>query len=75
MGLRRILTTIVGIVQSVIGALAIIFAYMLYHNFFNVRGFLDILGENVPVYMLFLFIFGFVSIISGLFLIHERLES
>ncbi|MCZ2809389.1 MAG: hypothetical protein O2V44_08550 [Candidatus Bathyarchaeota archaeon] len=73
MGLRRILAGFVGALQAAIGVLAVIFAYVLYHNFFDVQSLMNI-SENVPVYMLLLFVFGFVSIISGLFLIHERLE-
>lgn len=74
MGLRRILTALVGALQSAIGVLAVSFAYVLHHNFFDFQSLMNISGENVPVYMLLLFVFGFVSIISGLFLIRERLE-
>lgn len=74
MGLRRILAVVVGSLQAAIGVLAVIFTYVLYHNFFDVQSLMNI-SENVPVYMLLLFVFGFVSIISGLFLIHERLGS
>ncbi len=74
MGLRRILAAVVGALQAAIGVLAVIFAYMLYHNFFNVQSLMNLSKETVPVYMLLLFVLGFVSIISGLFLIHERLE-
>lgn len=74
MGLRRILAVVVGSLQAAIGVLAVLFIYVLYHNFFDVQSLMNI-SENVPVYMLLLFVFGFVSIISGLFLIHERLGS
>jgi hypothetical protein len=74
MTLRRILAAVVGTLQAATGALAVIFAYILYHIFFDVQGLMNISEENVPVHMLLLFVFGFVSIISGLFLIHERLE-
>lgn len=73
MGLRRILVSFVGALQAAIGVSAVILAYVLHHNFFDVQSLMNI-SENVPVYMLLLFVFGFVSIISGLFLIHERLE-
>ena len=75
MGSRRIVGAAVGTLQAAIGVLAVIFAYVLYHNFFDVQSSMNVSGENVPVYMLLLFVFGFVSLISGLFLIHERLES
>ena len=75
MGPRNILAAVVGTLQVAIGVLAVIFAYVLYHNFFDVQGLIDILEENVPVYMLLLFVFGLVSIVSGFLLIHELLES
>ena len=74
MRVKRALVAVVGVAQGAIGVLAVIFAYMLYHNFFNVQGLVSMSEENVPIYMLLLFVFGFISIISGLFLIHERLE-
>lgn len=74
MGLRRIFVALIGALQSALGILAVIFAFVLYHNFFDIQSLMNI-SENVPIYMLLLFVFGFVSIISGLFLIHERLET
>jgi len=75
MGLRKIVAAILGALEVAIGALAIIFAYVLFHNFFDAQGLLEISEENVSMYMFFLFVFGFISIISGLFLIQEWLES
>ncbi len=74
MGFRRILVALIGALQSALGILAVIFAFVLYHNFFDIQSLMNI-SENVSIYMLLLFVFGFVSIISGLFLIHERLET
>lgn len=73
MGLRRTLAALIGALQSAIGVLAVIFAFVLHHNFFDIQSLMN-MSENVTIYMLLLFVFGFVSIISGLFLIHERLE-
>lgn len=69
---RRILVAIVGTVQSAIGVLTVIFAYILYLDFFGLQAWLNATAEFLPLYMLALIVFGFFSIISGLFLLTER---
>ena len=75
MGLRRILAAVVGALQVAIGVLAVIFACILYFDFFDVQTGLNIPVELLPFYLFALMVFGFFSIISGLFLFHEGLES
>lgn len=69
--LRRKVSITAGLAQSVIGALAAVFAYVLYHNFFQVQTVLNVPSKDVIFYMLILIVFGFVSIVSGLFLVNE----
>jgi hypothetical protein len=69
---RRILVAIVGTLQSVIGLLAVIFAYFLYIDLFGLQAWLNGTAEFLPLHMLFLVVFGFFSIMSGLFLLTER---
>lgn len=69
---RRILVAIVGATQGLTGVLAIIFAYILYIDFFGLRAWLNVTAEFLPLYMLVLIVFGFFSMISGLFLLTER---
>jgi len=68
---RKVVLTVVGVAQSGIGMLAIIFAYILYYNLFDIQGMLNASAQNAPLYMLILLIFGLLSFISGLFLIYE----
>jgi len=75
MKIRKIIVTFFGIMQEVIGIATISFAYILYYNFLGVQVSLNIPEQHVPFYLLLLFIFGFISIISGFFLLHERIES
>ncbi|UCC27867.1 MAG: hypothetical protein JSW29_07370 [Candidatus Bathyarchaeota archaeon] len=75
MGARRVLTTTIGMLQSVIGGLAVIFTYTLHFNFFDVQTMLNITSELLPLYSFALIVFGSFSIISGLFLLHEGFES
>ncbi len=74
MRIRKFVVTFFGVTQEAIGALAIVFAYVLYYNILDIRTNLEIPLEHVPVYLLLLFVFGFISILSGFFLIRERLE-
>jgi hypothetical protein len=75
MKLRRILASIFGTLQAAIGVFAVIFACILYIDFLGFRTMLNITGELLPLYLLILTVFGFFSIISGLFLVYEGLES
>lgn len=78
MGVRGVLAAVVGVIQSVIGVLAIAFAYVLNYNT-DVQAFVQtMLGmkdtpieEVLPVFLLIIITFGFFSIISGLLLTHE----
>lgn len=71
---RKILATVVGAAQSAVGVLAVIVAYTLYSDFFGLRTWLNITTKSIPLYTLVLILFGFFSIISGLFLLTEREE-
>jgi len=71
MEVRKIVSRVVGIAQSGLGVSAIIFAYMLYYNLFDIQDMLNASAQNVPLYMLLLLIFGLLSVISGFFLIYE----
>ena len=75
MNIRGTLAMIVGLMQSVIAALLFIFACSLYFNFFGVQGQLNGTVESFHFRVLVLLVFGFFSIISGLFLVYEWLES
>ena len=75
MGLRRILVAVFGMLQAAIGVSAVIFAFILYFDFFDVQTGLNTPVELLPFYLFALMVFGFFSIISGLFLFHEGLES
>lgn len=62
----------VGIAQSALGVLASVFAYILYHNFFNVQEILSVSSQDVAYFMMVLIVFGVLSVTGGLFLINER---
>lgn len=68
----------VGATQEAIGVLTIVFSYILYYDLFGLQTWLNIPPEHVSlyvsIYLLLLFVFGFVSIISGFFLLRELSE-
>ncbi len=72
MSVKRILATIVGLLQSAVGALALVLAGVLYFNFLDTQTMLSVSPELLPLSLLFLSVFGFFSVISGLFLFHEH---
>jgi hypothetical protein len=72
---RRIFSILIGTVQSTLGGVAITVGYFLYSDYFGVRASLRVPAESLPFYMLILTVFGFFSIISGSFLLTERVES
>lgn len=69
---RRILVVIVGLTQGAIGMLALILACILYFDVLNIQTMLNVSTELLPLSLLILSIFGFFSVTSGLFLLHEH---
>lgn len=72
MSMLKKVSIAVGLTQSIIGASATIFAYLLYYNFLGVQTMLNVPSKDVVLFMLILIVFGLLSIISGLFLINEK---
>jgi hypothetical protein len=68
---RRVLAVIVGMTQGAIGLLAFVLVCVLYFNFLNIQTMLSVTAELLPLSLLILSVFGFFSVIGGLFLIHE----
>lgn len=75
MSIRRVLMVMVGIIQSLMAVLTIIFAGILYFNFFDIQTLLNEAADSIYFNLLALLTFGFLSLMSGLFLVSEWLES
>ena len=71
MKIRRILTTITGLAQEVIGVLAVVLILMFYLNILEVQTVFNVPSELLPLYLLILGVFSLFSVISGFFLIRE----
>jgi hypothetical protein len=72
MNARRILSKIVGLIQTAIGGLTMLFAFFLFYNLFNIQAVLGFSTEATGLYLWTFIIFGLLSIISGLFLFYEQ---
>jgi len=72
LSIRRKVSIVAGLAQSMAGAFATVFAYVLYYNFLGMQEVLNVPPRDVLLYMLILIVFGLLSIISGLFLVNEQ---
>ncbi len=72
MNVKRILSKIVGLIQTAIGGLTMVFAFFLFYNLFNIQAVLGFSAEAIGLYLWVFIIFGLLSIISGLFLFYEQ---
>ena len=70
---KNVLATFIGLLQSLLGALAMILIYLIYFNydFFAIRTILNIQQEHVSLYIMIFFVIGLFAIISGLLIIYE----
>jgi len=72
MNAKRILSKIVGLIQTAIGGLTMFFAFFLFYNLFAIQAVLGFSAEGIGLYLWAFIIFGLLSIISGLFLFYEQ---
>jgi hypothetical protein len=71
MNKRRIISAIVGVIQSIVGFISAILAILLFLNILEVQIIFSIDPELLPLYLLIIGLFATFSVISGLFLIRE----
>ena len=69
---RKTLLKIVGLMQTVIGGLSIVFAFLAFYNIFSIQTMLGTTVVDIGFYLWVFVIAGILSIISGLFLIYEQ---
>lgn len=71
MGVRGIVSAILGLAQSAIGVLAAVWTVMLFLGINEIHAVFDVPLELLPIYLLILGLFSLFSIISGVLLIRE----
>jgi hypothetical protein len=69
---RKILSKTIGLIQTAIGGIAMVFAFLSFYNVFGIQAMLGVSPESIGLYLWVFIIFGLLSIISGLFLFYER---
>lgn len=72
MNTKRILSKIIGLTQTAIGASIMLFAFLVFYNIFNIQTVLGFATEVIGLYLWAFIIFGLLSVISGLFLFYEQ---
>ena len=68
---KTILSKIVGVTQTAVGGVIMLFAFFIFYNILDLRTGLGFAEEAVGLYLWTLLIFGLLSVISGLFLLYE----
>ena len=72
MNARKILSKIIGLTQTTIGGIAMVFAFLSFYNVFGIQAMIGVSKESIGLYLWVFIIFGLLSLISGLFLFYER---
>ena len=69
--IRRTLSKIIGVMQTVLGGIAMVFAFLSYYNVFGIQTIFGVSAESIGIYLWIFIIFGLLSVISGLILFYE----
>jgi hypothetical protein len=69
---RRILATVTGVAQGVLGVMSMVFALLLYFNILEVQAMFNMPSELLPLYLMIFALFSLFSVISGFYLIREE---
>jgi hypothetical protein len=72
MNARNTLSKTIGLAQTTIGGIAMVFAFLSFYNVFGIQTMIGVSPESIGLYLWVFIIFGLLSIISGLFLFYER---
>jgi len=71
MNVKRVALKIVGLTQTAIGGLTMLFAFFLFYNLFGIQEILGVSADGIGLYLWTFIIFGLLSVISGLFLFYD----
>ncbi len=72
MRVRRIVSKAVGLVQALVGGTVVVFALLLFNDFFGIQGLLGFPLQNTELYVMVFVVFGLLSVVNGLFLLSEE---
>jgi hypothetical protein len=69
---KRVLSRIIGLIQTVIGCAIMLLAFFIFYNIFDLQTALNLPAGAIGLYLWTFIIFGLLSAISGLFLFNEN---
>jgi hypothetical protein len=72
MKIRKRFSQIIGLTQTTIGCIVVIFDFLLLYDFFNLQELFNLHLESIGLYLWIIALVGLLSTISGLFLFFER---
>ena len=68
---KTVLSKIIGVTQTAIGGVIMLFAFFIFYNIFDLQTALGLAEEAVGLYLWTFIILGLLSVISGMFLTYE----
>jgi hypothetical protein len=68
---KAVLSKIVGVTQTVVGGVIMLFAFFIFYNIFNLQTALGFPAESIGLYLWTFILFGLLSAISGMLLLYE----
>jgi hypothetical protein len=68
---KTILSKIIGVTQTAVGGVTMLFAFFIFYNILDLQTTLGLAETAVGLYLWALIILGLLSVISGLFLVYE----
>jgi len=68
---KTALLKIIGVTQTAIGGVIMLFAFFVFYNIFDLQTAVGFPTEAIGLYLWAFIIFGLLSVISGLFLFYE----
>jgi hypothetical protein len=71
MNAKSVLSKTVGLTQTAIGGVTMLFAFLLFYNIFDLQTTLGFAEGAIGLYLWAFIIFGLLSVINGLFLFYE----
>ena len=72
MKIKTILVKTIGAIQTAIGGVIILFAFLVFYNIFDLQTALGFSAEAMGLYLWAFIIYGLLSVISGLFLFYGQ---
>ena len=71
MKIRKILSGMIGLIQSGIGLISTIITILLFFGFIEIELFFNTPSELLPIFLLISGLFSFFSLVNGIFLIKD----